>query len=205
MQNIGVILLAAGGSSRMGRPKQLLPFGKTTLLRHAAETAVATGLSPIVVVLGAEDEACRAELNGLRVATVGNDEWARGMGGSIRTGLEELERIAPGMEAALIMLHDQPRISASSLRELVKRWSAKGGTIAAAVYAGTTGVPAVFDRRHFAELKSLESGGGAKGILARHDARVARLELPEALDDIDSPEDYARLLPGGGGSAEPVG
>jgi molybdenum cofactor cytidylyltransferase len=193
MHKIGIILLAAGGSARMGRAKQLLPFGKTTLLRHAAETALATGFSPVVVVLGAEAEACRTELEGLSVAVARNEDWSRGMGGSLRTGVEELERMAPDIEAALVMLHDQPRISATALRDLANLWRPEGGTIAAALYGGTAGVPAVFDRRHFAELKALEGGGGAKGILARHDAGVAKLELPEALDDIDSPEDYERL------------
>jgi molybdenum cofactor cytidylyltransferase len=192
---IGVLLLAAGGSTRMGRPKQLLPFGKSTLLRHAAETALATGLSPIVVVLGAEAEACGAELEGLRMTVARNENWSRGMGGSLRKGVEELERIAPDIKAALVMLHDQPRISAGSLQDLANLWSPEGSTIAAAFYGGSAGVPAVFDRRHFAELKALDGGGGAKGILARHEADVAKLELPEALDDIDSPEDYARLTP----------
>jgi molybdenum cofactor cytidylyltransferase len=193
MHPIGIILLAAGGSARMGRPKQLLSFGKTTLLRHAAETALASGLSPVVVVLGAEAESCRAELEGLPVAVARNEDWSRGMGDSLRAGVEELERIAPDIGAALVMLHDQPRISAAALRDLANLWSPEGCTIAAAFYGGTSGVPAVFGRNHFAELKTLDGGGGAKGILARHDADVAKLELPEALDDIDSPEDYARL------------
>lgn len=197
MHNIGVILLAAGGSTRMGRAKQLLPFGKITLLRHAAETALATGLSPVVVVLGAEADSCHAELEGLAVAVVRNEGWSRGMGGSLRIGVEELERMAPQAEAALVMLHDQPRISAASLRDLASLWSLEGCTIAAAFYGGTAGVPAVFGRKHFAELKALDGGGGAKGLLARYDANVAKLELPEALDDIDSPEDYVRLSPAG--------
>jgi CTP:molybdopterin cytidylyltransferase MocA len=196
MHQIGIVLLAAGGSTRMGRPKQLLPFRKTTLLRHAAETALATGLSPVVVVLGAEAGACQDELRGLPVATVRNDDWPRGMGGSLRAGVAELEQIAPDIGAALVMLHDQPHISAASLRDLSDLWSPEGCTIAASFYGGTAGVPAVFGRGHFAELKALEGGGGAKGILARHDAKVAKLELPEALDDIDSPEDYARLFTG---------
>ncbi len=177
----------------MGRLKQLLPFGHTTLLRHAVGTALATKLSPVVVVLGAEAETCRAELEGLPVTPALNDHWAGGMGGSLRVGVEELERIAPGAEAILVMLHDQPHISAASLCDLVDLWSPDGCTIAAAFYGGQAGVPAVFDRRHFAALKALEGTGGAKGILARHDAEVAKLEMPEAMDDIDSPEDYARL------------
>ncbi len=177
----------------MGRPKQLLPFGRATLLRHAVETALATKLAPVVVVLGAEAEACRGELRGLPVAVAQNDHWAAGLGGSIRTGVEELERLAPAVEAALVMLQDQPQITSAALGDLVDLWSPEGCTIAAAFYGGKTGVPAVFDRRHFPELKALDGSGGAKGILARHDANVAKLELPEALDDIDSPEDYARL------------
>jgi CTP:molybdopterin cytidylyltransferase MocA len=190
---VGIVLLAAGGSTRMGRPKQLLPFGRTTLLRHAVETALATGFSPLVVVLGAEPDACRIELEGLPVNVTQNDGWAGGMGGSLRAGVAELERVAPDIRAVLVMLHDQPHVSVASLQRLGEMWSPPDWTIAAAFYGGTAGAPAVFGREHFVELKALTAGGGAKSILARHDARVAKLDLPEALDDIDSPEDYARL------------
>jgi molybdenum cofactor cytidylyltransferase len=188
-----IVLLAAGGSSRMGRPKQLLPFGAGTLLRHAAETALATGFSPVLVVLGAEAEACAATLAGLDVSTIRHDDWARGLGTSIRAGVEGLENIAPAASAVLVLLHDQPAVSARALRNLARLWSPPGITIAASFYGGSLGVPAVFDRRHFAELKALDPAAGAKGIIARHGPAVARLELPEALADIDAPADYDRL------------
>ncbi len=193
MRSVGIILLAAGGSVRMGRPKQLLPFRDTTLLRHAATTALATGFSPVVIVLGAEVDACRAALKDLPVTFAGNDAWEEGMGSSLRVGMDALEKTAPTVEAVLVMLHDQPFISVASLRQLVELWQPPDVLISAAFYGGKAGVPAVFDCGLFPELKALHGAEGAKKILLRHALNASSLELPEALDDIDSPEDYKRL------------
>jgi molybdenum cofactor cytidylyltransferase len=193
MHAIGIIVLAAGGSTRMGSPKQLLPFGKSTLLRQAAETAVATGFAPVVVVLGAEAEACAEKITGLPVTTVVNPGWSEGMGTSLRIGMQELEKLAPNATGVLIMLHDQPRISPGILQKLAGSWDGEPHSIAAAFYGGAAGVPAVFGRDYFSELSRLDGPGGAKSVLRRHSAAVTLLELPEAMDDIDSPEDYRRL------------
>jgi molybdenum cofactor cytidylyltransferase len=180
----------------MGRPKQLLPFGKISLLRHAAETALATGFSPVVVVLGAEREACAAEVAGLPVLTAANLDWEQGMGSSLRAGVEMLEENAPAVEGVLVLLHDQPRVAATTLRALVELWEPPRHPIAAAFYGGALGVPAVFDRSFFPDLKNLRGSEGAKKILLRHASTVASLDVPEAADDIDSPEDYRRVSSG---------
>jgi molybdenum cofactor cytidylyltransferase len=177
----------------MGRPKQLLPFAGTTLLRHAAKRALATELGPVVVVLGAEAMACGAEIADLPVTVVHNADWAEGMGTSLRSGVEALESCAPASEGALVLLHDQPLIPGESLRQLAELWQPPRWTIATAFYGGRPGVPAVFDRSHFAELKALPPGEGAKRVLLQHAAASVRLDVPEALDDLDSPADYERL------------
>jgi molybdenum cofactor cytidylyltransferase len=177
----------------MGRPKQLLPFGKISLLRHAAETALATSFSPVVIVLGAEREACAAEIAGLPVLTAINSDWEQGMGSSLRAGVEMLEKHAPAVEGVLILLHDQPRVAAGTLRALVGLWEPPRHPIAAAFYGDAPGVPAVFDRSFFPDLKNLRGPEGAKKIILRHASAVASLNVPEAGDDIDSPEDYRRV------------
>lgn len=177
----------------MGRAKQLLPFRGTTLLRHAATLAATTGFSPVIVVLGAEAEACGREVADLAVTVVVHAEWKLGIGSSLRIGVETLEKISPGAEAVLIMLHDQPLISSAVLQKLGELRRPPQWMIAAAFYGGTPGVPAVFDRALFGELKALPASEGAKKILLRHMEKVARLEMPEALEDIDSAEDYGRI------------
>ena len=188
----GVIVLAAGESSRMGQPKQLLPFRGSTLLRHAVETALAAALGPVVVVLGAEAERCRAELEGLAVHVVINAGWKTGMSGSIRAGVEELDRIEVECEGVLIVLHDQPAISAARLGELVSGRQ-PGDLAVGSVYDDALGVPAFFARDLFGELGRLAGRAGARGLLEAHAAQVRRFSMPEARHDIDTPADYARL------------
>jgi molybdenum cofactor cytidylyltransferase len=193
MDTVGVILLAAGNSSRMERPKQLLAYRGTTLLRHAASTAVATGFVPVVVVLGSEAGACGAEVSDLPVHAVVNAEWKDGMGTSVRAGVQELLRVAPQIEGVLIMLHDQPMISAGRLRALVKAWK-PGNDGVASVYGGTIGVPALFTRELFSELAGLAGLQGAKRVLEAHLEQVLNFDMPEGLEDIDTQADYERLV-----------
>ena len=189
---IGVLVLAAGESTRMGRPKQLLPYRGSTLLRHAAETALATRLGPVLVVLGAEAERCRKALGELAIRTVINPDWPQGMGSSIRIGVEELERLLPPVGGVLILLHDQPAIPAERLQELVEARRAED-LIVAAGYGEVVGVPAYFRRDLFEELRALDGAAGARKIIEAHRSHVRRFELPEARFDIDTPVDFERV------------
>ena len=184
---VGLIILAAGGSTRLAAPKQLLPVGGRSFLRHAADTALASVCRPVVVVLGAKAEELQTELAGLDVTIVNNTQWQRGLGSSIRAGMAAIE--AASCEAVAIMLCDQPLVSAQLLNRLVET---KAG-VAAAEYGGTVGVPALFTAEFFAELTALPGDTGAKGLLLRHAARIARVPFPEAALDIDTPEDYQRF------------
>lgn len=191
---MGVVVLAAGGSRRMPGPKQLLRFRGVTLLRHAAQTAVAARCGPVVVVLGAAALAkqLRFELVDLAVSVVDNHKWKDGMSSSIRAGIEALEA-AGSADAVLLMTCDQPYVTTKVLEQLVAAFHQSHPPAVACAYAGTVGVPALFDRALFAELKALEHDQGAKRILERHLPRIGRIPFEQGAVDIDTPEDVPKL------------
>ena len=188
---VALLLLAAGASTRMGRPKQLLPYHGRTLLRHAAETAVASGCTPIVLVTGALHEALVAEVSGLPIQAIHNPKWETGMASSIRVGLSALAEIRPA--AVLIMLTDQPLVTPELLQELIARQQQSQAPIVAAAYGDTLGVPAVFAQTMLPELLKLQGQQGAGRLIASLDVAVGRVAFPEGLLDVDTPEDYANL------------
>jgi CTP:molybdopterin cytidylyltransferase MocA len=157
------------------------------------------------VVLGAYADNVSAALFGVPVIPIVNPEWNQGMGTSIATGVNAILRHAPAIDAVLLMLADQPLVEGAALRRLLDAWTAcqarsRGAgfptDIAAAAYAGTIGVPAVFGRAHFAALCSLPSAAGAAGLLRQADAPVHRVVLPEAAVDIDTLDDLHAIPPG---------
>ncbi|MCP3169864.1 nucleotidyltransferase family protein [Myxococcus qinghaiensis] len=194
---VGVVLLAAGGSSRLGHPKQLVVHQGKTLIRRAAEAAVSLGGGPVVVVLGAHREAIASELNGLPVQLVTHPDWALGPGGSLTTGLSALlSNSAPGapsVDGVLVMLCDQLTVGAAHLAALVATWRSTGAAIVASAYDGTRGVPALFARSVFDELASLPPEQGARGVIAHEPSRVVTVPLPGGDEDVDTPLDLARL------------
>jgi molybdenum cofactor cytidylyltransferase len=198
MGRIGAILLAAGGATRMGAPKQLLAFRGRSLLRHAAETALGVPLSPVIVVLGASADRLLGELDSLAVQVVRNDDWERGLGTSIRAGLRALRASAPDARAVVLMLCDQPLVGPELLRRLATAYEETGATVVASEYEGTLGVPALFDRVLFPELETLADGQGAKGVIAAAE-RVRAVPFPGGAFDVDTPRDYERLRSLAGG------
>jgi molybdenum cofactor cytidylyltransferase len=195
---VGVVLLAAGSSSRLGRPKQLLVHQGKTLVRRAAEAAVAAQCGPVVVVLGAQAEAVIAELAGLPVRTVRNADWDDGMGSSLRVGLRALDTeepagTAPAVDAALVTLCDQLRVDAGHLRALVETFTRTRAAIVASGYEGTRGVPALFSRALFPELEALAPDQGARGVISREPTRVAEVALAGGGEDVDTAQDLSRL------------
>lgn len=189
MASIGLILLAAGGSTRLGTPKQLLTYQGQTLLRRAAETALASVCRPVVVVLGAQAARLQEELAGLAVQIVENPHWAEGMGTSLRAGLDALTET---QEGAVVCLCDQPLLSADIIDALVTAHDDTEKPIAACEYDGTVGVPALFSRALFSELRALKEG--AKPLLRRHASQIAIVPFPGGDADIDTPEDAAQYL-----------
>lgn len=190
-KRIGILILAAGGSSRMGRPKQLLQFNGTSLVRRAAKIAIEAGGQPIVMVTGAAEQEVAAEVRDLPVRVVTNTTWEEGMGLSIRIGVEELLKSEANLEALIITLCDQPEVSAATLRKLVTAYLETGKPLCAASFADTVSPPALFAKPFFDELISISPRHGAKQILLSHAADLQRIDCPEAARDIDTPADYA--------------
>ena len=193
--NIAAVVLAAGGSKRLGSPKQLLRYGGASLLRHAAVAAL-IACHPVVVVLGSRADDLENELAGLSVQVLKNPAWAKGMGTSVRLGIEALHTLAPGIDGVLLMLCDQPLVGPVVLGQLCDAFERAGstGVIVAALYNGITGVPAIFGRAHFDELLALPDDAGAKPVLTKHHASVIEVPLPEAAVDIDTREQYERFM-----------
>jgi molybdenum cofactor cytidylyltransferase len=190
---VGAIVLAAGSSSRLGTPKQLLHFRGESLLRRAARTALGAGCAPVVVVTGAHAELSRAELADLDVREACNGEWATGLASSIRTGLAQLLHEDPGVAAVILMLCDQPHVTAPVLSALIAAHDADDSTIVASHYDGTAGPPALFGRALFLELAQLEGAAGAKQVIARHATSTHLVAFPGGEADVDTPADLARL------------
>ncbi len=190
---VGLILLAAGESKRMGTPKQLLSYQERSLIRHAAREAVASNCNPIVVVLGAYSDRIFPELNNLPVHICQNPDWKIGMSSSISLGIKTLTTIYSDIYAVVIALADQPFVTATVYNRLIQRYLETGQKAVASIYADTIGVPALFDRALFPKLHSIEKRG-AKQMLNNYSDRALNLNVPEAAIDIDTPADFQNLL-----------
>lgn len=190
---VGVIILAAGASTRMGAPKQLLPYQASNLLCHTVEVALAT-YQPIVVVLGAYAERMQIEVSHFPVQVVENSQWSEGMGSSIRVGIQALSPWLEELEAVVIVLCDQPFVSAQIINQLVETYQITGQAIVASEYAGTLGVPALFSCSLFSELMCLSGNHGAKQLIKKYCEQVSSVTFPQGAIDIDTPKDYEQLL-----------
>ena len=188
-----ILVMAAGASRRMGRPKQLLPFGSTTLLRHAVEVALSSHASKVAVALGSGEEAMRKELTGMPIGIVTNPEWDRGMGTTIRAGVQAIG-MYPEVGALILTVADSPELSAETYNRIIAAHVASGLPIVASEYAGTVGVPALFERQYFDSLIALPADHGCKALIMANSAKVIRMPCPEAAKDIDSPKDYEALM-----------
>jgi molybdenum cofactor cytidylyltransferase len=191
---VALLLLAAGGSTRMGRPKQLLDYHGRPLLRHSVERALGSRCRPVIVVLGSDADACAAVLHGLPVETVVNEDWMQGMGSSIRAGIAAVQARAPAAPAVVIALCDQPLISSAFLDQLVRTQIEQQAAMVAASYDDRPGVPALFAQSLFPRLALLDVQAGAKALLQAAGSELVTIPAPQAAMDVDTPEDYARLL-----------
>ncbi len=198
-QNIkaALIILSAGESARMGKPKQLLQFQGKSLLKRAANTAIASKIETIAVVLGANAKIFQKELDGLNLEIVSNEDWKSGMSGSIRAGLKRLLETDENLEAIVIMVCDQPFVTAEIIDNLVEKYRQTKALIVASRYAETLGVPALFDKKLFGELLNLNEKSGAKKLIKKFLSQTASIDFPAGKFDIDTPEDYSDLLGAG--------
>lgn len=189
--------MAAGASTRLGEPKQLLRYQGKSLLRHAAQEALEAGFSPVVVVLGANAGKLIPEVAGIPVRVVQNPGWQEGMASSIRVGLGELLSMKPELADVTFMVCDQPYVDASLLKRLMQAKQAGRSGIIASAYQETIGTPVLFDKVYFPELLALKGQEGAKKILLRYAAAVTSLRFEAGAIDIDTQHDYRALLRAG--------
>jgi molybdenum cofactor cytidylyltransferase len=183
---IGAMILAAGSASRMGNPKQLITFDGKSLVRRAIEAA--GECRPITVVNGAHESAVVDQLKGLKVRTAFNARWESGMGSSLRVGLADLRAANPNLSAVVILLCDQPHVSAQVIDGLIQSFRAGGKPMAACEYAGTLGPPCCFDQSMFPALEKIGDDQGAKSLLLSREQDVTRYPWEAGRIDLDTPE-----------------
>lgn len=193
MPDVGAIILAAGGSGRFGRPKQLLAFRGESLVRRAVRAATEACGAGVVVVAGDVRALLEAELRESAATVVENPEWRRGLGTSIRCGLRHLIASTPELDAVVLLACDQPFVEASTIAALVAEQKKSGKAIVASSYANTLGIPALFDHSCFAELLALSDGSGAKALIESQPDRVGQIDFEQGAIDIDTPADFGRL------------
>lgn len=195
-RQIGAIVLAAGASTRMGRPKQLLRIDGTPMIVRVVSAAMGSPLWPIVVVVGSSGVEVRAELARLPVLIAENSAWIEGMASSLRTGVATLQSFSRSLDGALVALCDQPAFTRSTIARLLQSApSPLAARIVASRYQGRLGAPALFGRKYFDALSSLSGEAGARQVIATANeaGHVIPVDMPELAFDLDTPAYVDRL------------
>ena len=184
------LILAAGASTRFGSAKQLVRVAGRPLLHGAVPRAAEVTGNALIVVLGAGAGRLAPLLKHCPGSVVVNRDWREGVASSIRAGVARLPATCTG---AMVLLADQAAVTADDLKRLAGAWRKQPLCIAAAVYAGDSGAPAIFPRAMFRELGELRGDSGARALLRRNVDRLVRVPMPSAEIDIDTPEDLLAL------------
>lgn len=191
---IPAVILAAGASRRLGQTKQLLSYRGEFLIERAIRLANEAGAAPVIAVLGAHSDTIRSSIAWKNVIISINEEWEQGIAASIHAGLKTLEAAAKDASGVLILSCDQPRLSATHLRALVEAFTGQTqAAIVASAYAGIHGVPAVFPRSMFSDLRALRGDRGARALLVNPPCNLIALNFEGGELDIDEPGDLAQL------------
>jgi molybdenum cofactor cytidylyltransferase len=194
ISNIAIVILAAGMSARMGSPKQLLSYKNKNLLRHTVDEALATGCESVFVVLGANLDLLRNELRDKPVSVIENKHWQEGTASSICSALEKIAGTILRPDSIIFMVCDQPYVSSSLLLSLVAKRQETKMPIVASSYEDKLGTPALFHRSMFPALMELTGDKGARKLIADNMERVATVSFPQGITDIDTKEDYEKLV-----------
>ena len=192
----GIIILAAGNSSRLGKPKQLLTYQNSTLLKHILEEASGVKDTIVIVVTGSNHELIEAEIVSSEVKTVFNPDWELGMSSSINAGLTKLLYLFPEIEKCIFTVCDQPFVTTAIFENLITKYQKTGKGILASSYAETLGTPVLFDKKYFKALLELKGQEGAKKIIHRFLEDTTSVPFEKGNIDIDTEDDYNKLLSG---------
>ena len=191
---MGVVILAAGGSSRLGQPKQLIKFHSKTLLQNILDQSQALTFASYVLVLGAHAAEIRKSIDPGNFKIIINENWVEGIASSIRRGVEGSLEIDPELEHILFLLSDQPFVTSELIDELVKTHMHQNKDITGCKYQDTVGVPAIFTKRMFKELGMLKGDRGAKVLIKKYPDKQAVVPFDLGSIDVDIPGDYNKLI-----------
>ena len=193
---ISGLILAAGTSSRMGQPKQLLPFRGTILLDWVmAQAESASALDEVIVVLGRAADEIRPRLHNTRARVIINPVFTEGCSGSYKAGMATID---PRAEAVMVLLGDQPGVDSAVIDQVAEDWRTQGGRIALTSYRGRRGHPMVFARELFDQLRQLSGDKAAWKILDAHPDWVRDVAVDHVFpEDVDTRQDYETLLRAG--------
>lgn len=193
-EEIAILILAAGPSSRLGQPKQQLLIDGSPLLLRTVATALESNIGKVYVVLGYNEETHHKLLSGCQVEIIVNSNWKKGMGSSLKAGLNFLLIQNNSLKGILIMVCDQPLLTSTHLQQLMLTFKQTKSDIVASYYTGTVGVPALFSKALFRELQLIADTEGAKMIIQNNLHKTSTVPFQDGAIDIDTPEDYERLL-----------
>jgi molybdenum cofactor cytidylyltransferase len=194
MNNTGIVILAAGASSRFGSTKQLLYFNGKTLLQHVIDEAGTSGAYPVVVVTGANANEVSASIADSKVNIVFNKDWKNGMASGIVAGVHKIRALNNETGKIIVTVCDQPFITSTLFKQLCQVQQESGRYIVACAYANTMGTPVLFTRDYFDTLTGLTGDAGAKQIIKQRSEDVATVDFPKGAVDIDTQTDFSNLL-----------
>ena len=193
VRNYAIIILAAGSSSRLGSPKQLLTHRGKTLLQHSIDSAKEVGSDQVIVVLGSSRALIENNIRNGEIVIVENSNWESGIASSIKAGINALINISPDIDAIILMVCDQPFADAEILKALISEQAESGKAIVGCLYDNTKGTPAIFHSSLFPELLSLEGDSGAKKLFEKYKEVASFVSFKNGGIDIDTSEDYKNL------------
>ncbi|MCF2487424.1 NTP transferase domain-containing protein [Dyadobacter sp. CY347] len=192
-----IMILAAGNSSRLGEPKQLLHYQSKTLIRHVTEAAIAAESTGVFVITGSNASLIEKELDPLPYQPVYNPAWESGMASSIVAGVQQLVVMQPDSTGVIFAVSDQPFVTTDLFNALINKSLERGSCIVASAYQNTLGTPVLFSKNYFHSLLSLTGAEGAKKLITKFAADATSVPFPSGSIDIDTQEDYQKLLGNG--------
>lgn len=190
----GIVILAAGNSSRLGQPKQLLAYKNTSLLNNTILQASLVQNTAIIVVTGANHELVEKEITTSKTTIIFNPNWQSGMSTSISKGLTELLRLYPEIEKCIFAVCDQPFVTTAIFENLISEHNKNNNGIVASAYSDTLGTPVLFHKKYFNELQELKGQEGAKKIINKFRDDTVSISFEKGNIDIDTEEDYLKLI-----------
>jgi molybdenum cofactor cytidylyltransferase len=191
---VAAIVLAAGGSRRLGQPKQLLLLNGETLVARALRVACEAGAAPVLTVLGAQHDHISNSIGASGAVVVINEDWQQGVSTSISAGIRAVAEYDPAPQGVLLLGCDQPRLDVNHLRELIRVFHAQNSeAIVSSSYAGIQGIPAIFPRVAFSGLLALRGDKGARALIASPPCAMVAVPFEGGEIDIDLPQDLAQI------------